>query len=675
MEYMKRSFSQSLLLFSIPLIFLITGCEEKKAPIEPKNHKPKIESISAKPAALLINTAATLTCIAVDEDNDKVSVSWSSKRGTFFKSNIGAVVKWISPSTAGIDTIFVAVNDGKEIVHGMVLITVGILPSVPVPLKPANNTDEISLTVPLNWRNAKGGDNYDLQVSADRVFSRLWFIKAGLKKITQKIGGLNSNTIYYWRIRSRNIFGKSKWSSVFSFKTVGPPKIPKILSPSDSAKIISVTPTLSWSKLDNAKSYTIQISNSNSFSNLVFNQSSLTDTNSKVSELNYFTTYFWRVKAENIYGSSEWSEVATFSTTGTKPEVPTLLTPLNEATDTPLSQILSWEGSSYAVDYTIQSSEDSSFSNLVYNQNGYTKKKFLLSGLSDSKKYYWRIKANNDYGSSDWSDTRSFTTLLSAPILSEPLNGAIDVSPSPSFSWNPIAAAKSYSMQISADSTFTNLIKNLNGLISVNEQISGLSSFTKYFWRVKAENDITESSWSEISSLTVSSYYYKGLPYGNQAIFNPIYTLLSGGFDMIQVGNRRDIINFPYNIALKNIWKNLSDPFASINEYGWWNFINDQVLPLSLNKKNAQFWPNYTLHLIGGGMEYAALKEWYEYHHYPSPSMLSALTVMSYHFINEVTENGTYVGGDVDPIADIYIFDIGGIILFTSESVKKFFSE
>lgn len=144
---------------------------------------------------------------------------------------------------------------------------------------------------------------------------------------------------------------------------------------------------------------------------------------------------------------------------------------------------------------------------------------------------------------------------------------------------------------------------------------------------------------------------------------------------MIQVGNKRNISKFGYNSAAHNVWKNISDPIGRIKNYGTWNFIKDQVLPLSLDKKNAQFFPNYTLHLIGGGMEFAAMEEWYEYHNYPAPGILSALTMVVYHLVNETIENGNYKGEDVDPIADIYIFDLGGVLLFTSKNVRKFFSE
>jgi hypothetical protein len=171
------------------------------------------------------------------------------------------------------------------------------------------------------------------------------------------------------------------------------------------------------------------------------------------------------------------------------------------------------------------------------------------------------------------------------------------------------------------------------------------------------------------------SYFYKGYDYGSQTIFNPVYVIINGGFDMLQVGSRRNLNDLRLGPAMKNVIKNLGDPFNTINRYDWWNFISDEVLPLSLDKNSAQFWPNYTLHLIGGGMVYAATKEWYEYNHYPVPGLLSAATIMTYHMINEAVEMDSNTGDSVDPIADIYLFDIGGIILFSFDGVKKFFAE
>lgn len=176
------------------------------------------------------------------------------------------------------------------------------------------------------------------------------------------------------------------------------------------------------------------------------------------------------------------------------------------------------------------------------------------------------------------------------------------------------------------------------------------------------------------SSYPQQNYFYKGYDYGSQALFNPVYVIINGGFDMLQVGGRRNLHNLQFGSGMKNVLKNLGNPFHTINKYGWWNFISDEVLPLSLNKNNAQFWPNYTLHLIGGGMLFAASEEWYKAHNYKMPGVLSALTIMTYHMINEAVEMGGYTGDSVDPIADIYLFDIAGILLFTSDGVKNFFA-
>jgi hypothetical protein len=151
--------------------------------------------------------------------------------------------------------------------------------------------------------------------------------------------------------------------------------------------------------------------------------------------------------------------------------------------------------------------------------------------------------------------------------------------------------------------------------------------------------------------------------------------MLNAGFDMIQFDYRRDLSRIPFYAGAKNVIRNIGDPITPINHYGWWNFLKDQVIPISVDRSNAQYWPNYTLHLVGGGMTYVATKEWYESNNFPEPALFSIVTMAAYHFVNEVVENGSYQGDNVDPIADIYLFDIGGIVLFSFDNVNRFFAE
>ena len=171
-------------------------------------------------------------------------------------------------------------------------------------------------------------------------------------------------------------------------------------------------------------------------------------------------------------------------------------------------------------------------------------------------------------------------------------------------------------------------------------------------------------------------YFYSGKNYGSEALYNPVSLVLNGSFDIIQLEDHpRNFLNYPYGTGFTNLMNNLFDPLPVINRFGWGDFITQELLPINVTKAGGQWWPNYQLHLIGGGMTYTTMKEWYEIHNFPSPTLSSITTMAVYHLMNEIVENGSYVGDNEDPIADIYFFDIGGIVLFSSEGVNKFFSK
>jgi hypothetical protein len=186
-----------------------------------------------------------------------------------------------------------------------------------------------------------------------------------------------------------------------------------------------------------------------------------------------------------------------------------------------------------------------------------------------------------------------------------------------------------------------------------------------------------------ITVVTISShahaqerYFYKGRNYGSEALFNPINLILNSGYGIMQMeGHSREIMHLPYKQGAKNLWRNLRSPFGPISRYGWGNFASNELFPLHISKTHAQWLPNYQLHLIGGGMSSTAMYEWYDLHRYPIPRVFAISTMATSHIINEIIENGPYQGDNVDPIADIYFFDIAGIILFSFDGINRFFSE
>ncbi len=671
---MTRSFYSILFLFSVGFILIFSSCEREEAPFIPKNRKPIIEKIIASNKNVIVNGKTQLTITAIDPDSDFLKFSWSSKRGQFSNA-IKNSATWNAPSTSGTDTIFVTVTDGKEFVIGSIIIMVGKPPLTPTALNPKNDSSEVPLSPSLNWKSDKTVTDYTLQVSADPDFKHLTINKSGIKTSRKILSGIKINTVYYWRVKSRNLFGSSGWSKISKFTTVAPPVTPTLVTPIDSTKDVALDIELKWHQLRNAEQYSIQIATDESFTEIIFSQENIRDSYAAAGGLKVFSNYYWRVKAQNNYGESDWSNAWYFSTVGTAPVTPSLAFPSDRSTNITLDTKLIWTEIEHAKNYVIQVAKDSLFSSTIMTEDSLTKPNFELKGLNYFTKYFWRVASSNEYGKSVWSQTNSFITKIESPTAITLDEENIDLPMSPKLFWKEVKGAESYTLQVSDDENFSNFLIADSTITSTNKRITGLSDYTTYYWRVAANNPNGNSDWSNVQSYKATGYFYQGLPYGSQSLYNPAYVILTGGFGMIQFGNQRDVKNFPFNIAFKNIWNNFKDPFTPISHYGWWNFFKDQVFPLSLNKKSAQFWPNYSLHLIGGGMEYAATREWYKYYNYPHPEWLSAFTIMSYHLINEVVENGNRVGEDVDPIADFYLFDIGGIILFSSESVKRFFAE
>jgi hypothetical protein len=140
----------------------------------------------------------------------------------------------------------------------------------------------------------------------------------------------------------------------------------------------------------------------------------------------------------------------------------------------------------------------------VLNNAVYNTPKYLgtVKLLSNNKLQY--IPTNNMTGAMnpipyDGSD------LLSAPdkpVLSSPANGSTNQALNPVLSWNTANRAASYTLQVSSVSNFSSTVVNQSGITSTSRSLSGLSTTTKYYWRVQAANGSGTSSWSDTWNFT-----------------------------------------------------------------------------------------------------------------------------------------------------------------------------
>jgi len=381
-------------------------------------------------------------------------------------------------------------------------------PSPPSLISPINNANASGTTINFAWSGVSGATNYWVQISRNSSFSNLFYDGAVGNYVIVAISGFpNDGTVFYWRARVQNSAGWGSYGSAEDFVNGSIPT-PSLSSPANNATNISINPTLSWNSVSSATSYSLQVSTNSSFSSLVVNQSGISGTSYSVN-LNYNTTYYWRVNATNSGGTSGWSS-RTFTTMQepvVAPDDPTLVSPNNGATNVSINTSLSWNSAARAVSYSLQVSTNSSFSSLVVNQSGISGTSYSVN-LNYNTTYYWRVNATNSGGTSGWS-SRTFTTMQEPvvapddPTLVSPNNGATNVSINTSLSWNSAARAVSYSLQVSTNSSFSSLVVNQSGISGTSYSVN-LNYNTTYYWRVNATNSSGTSLWCSPFIFTTS---------------------------------------------------------------------------------------------------------------------------------------------------------------------------
>ena len=102
--------------------------------------------------------------------------------------------------------------------------------------------------------------------------------------------------------------------------------------------------------------------------------------------------------------------LASDAVTSPLPNVPSLVSPANATTTTTSSPTLSWSAATNATSYDVQVSTVSNFSTIVFDLDTIATNSGSIPGLSNGTVYYWRAKAINEVGSSNWSTIWSFTT-------------------------------------------------------------------------------------------------------------------------------------------------------------------------------------------------------------------------------------------------------------------------
>ncbi len=194
----------------------------------------------------------------------------------------------------------------------------------------------------------------------------------------------------------------------------------------------------------------------------------------------------------------------------TAPQAPQLVLPLDDANNVELKAQFVWNSTVGADFYHVQIASDSLFSELIQEFYGVTQTT-KSADLSSNTAYFWRVAAVNAGGLSTWSEHWQFTTAVqrpSAPILLSPDANETGVSITPTFMWRKADLATSYVVHVDDDSVFVTpefaFSVASDTSIAWNSE-TPLANTTRYFWRVRSENDDGAGVWSPVRAFTTET--------------------------------------------------------------------------------------------------------------------------------------------------------------------------
>lgn len=233
-------------------------------------------------------------------------------------------------------------------------------------------------------------------------------------------------------------------------------------------------------------------------------------------DINSSYTYFIRATVGDGKGNiASVSYPVTVTSSGTTctatASTPQLFDP---GTWTPLSTVyISWQTTNNAKSYVFQESSSQNFSSYnqyIYDQN--TLNATLANRTNGN--YYYRVQAQNECGSSGWSNIVDLEIRANLPpnipSLPNPANSATDVSRTPYLFWtggDPDGTAD-YAVEYGTDPNSMWLVQGYNSTNKYNSsfQVSWpLNASTTYYWRVRAKDDKGTEVFSPTWNFTTSS--------------------------------------------------------------------------------------------------------------------------------------------------------------------------
>lgn len=219
----------------------------------------------------------------------------------------------------------------------------------------------------------------------------------------------------------------------------------------------------------------------------------------------WFTTNYLHHAIEILWPGPAVSVRYTGNYASPIPGMASLASPPDHATNQLTTLTLRWHPALVAASYEVQLSTDSLFSSLQAQITNVTDTSVQVGPLINQTTYFWRVRATNAAGSTPFAGAWSFRTFLGSPALKSPPNNAVRRPIAPVLSWNTVATATMYRLQVSRDSAFTpgQLLRDTT-LTDTTISPAGLPYNTQCFWHVAARSGGQWGTYSSVWAFTTT---------------------------------------------------------------------------------------------------------------------------------------------------------------------------
>jgi large repetitive protein len=293
----------------------------------------------------------------------------------------------------------------------------------------------------------------------------------------------------------------------------------ELVVPLNSVILLTNRPTFDWANYAGAIGYNIQIARNSGFTQLVSNTNLTGATNSSytpAANLLAKTNMWWRVRAKLTATTySGWSDVRSF-TTANPPPAPVLTAPVNNVLVTTATTFLNWNDVTMPSGTTFQKYEIVFASNSTFTTGLISIEAALSEAnsptLTPNTKVYWHVRAYNTLGQyGAWSASRYFRVALPAPntllpgVVTPPGSANNIHMRRPTFTWDVVAGATNYTLEVSTTSAFTIKAINKTATGVSYTHTADLAANTTFFWRVKTNGANGPSLYSQVRTFTTGN--------------------------------------------------------------------------------------------------------------------------------------------------------------------------